>query len=381
MRVFCILLFALLISCSDKTDTNSLGYFSTLQFSVDTVVVDPGDEIIFLKYELFGSDKSKDDKYLFNFNMDDHTLEKINLDELRLEEKYSFEKEGPNGTGQNIGRINIYNENEILLNSMNESTLFSWGGERLMKIFFENFSLGGHPLEGGEEIRFSRELDTDANRLYAIILRHQDKSFYLGILDIDEYEISKIEMETFERMPNYTFKLTLNATIIIRSPEIEIEKFDTKMILSNQITSSLMWYETGLDSLFFKSFQSELTANNKVKDYQLEHETEESHEAEYGRFHQEINFIAPFWDEKNQIFYRFSYQNLPTESTNRERVKSEVYLTAFDKDLNMLGETLVPQLTKKPAKHFAKDGKIWIYENLNDEMGFVVLTISDKTSK
>jgi hypothetical protein len=26
-------------------------------------------------------------------------------------------------------------------------------------------------------------------------------------------------------------------------------------------------------------------------------------------------------------------------------------------------------------KHFVKDGNIWIYENINDELGFVVLTM------
>jgi hypothetical protein len=75
---------------------------------------------------------------------------------------------------------------------------------------------------------------------------------------------------------------------------------------------------------------------------------------------------------------------VPSESKVEENIKSNIYLTALDKDLNLLGEILVPQLTKKPAKpfsekfprHFAKDGKIWIYENINDEMGFVVLTMS-----
>ena len=88
-----------------------MGYFSNLQFSLDTVVIDPGKEIIFLKNSLFGADKSKDDRYLFNFNIDDHTLEKIDLDELRLEVKLPFEKEGPNGTGQNVGKIKVQNEN------------------------------------------------------------------------------------------------------------------------------------------------------------------------------------------------------------------------------------------------------------------------------
>ncbi|SFO16796.1 protein of unknown function [Algoriphagus ornithinivorans] len=355
-----------------------MGYFKKKNFLIDTFVVDATGEIIFLKYQLFGSDKSKDDKYLFNFNLDDHTLEKINLDQLKLEEKLRFEKEGPNGTGHTVGKIKIHSENRIMINGMNYSSLFSLKGERLLKIYFENFSLGGHPMEGGEELRFSRELDTKTNRLYGIILRHKDKSFALGILHLNEYEITKMELSTFQKLPHYTFTNILpGGSMLNKSPEIEIEKFGSKIILSNQITNALMWYDTEMDSLFLRSYSSQLTANCKLKDYQLQHESDESFDAEYNRFLQEINFLAPFWDEKNQIFYRFSYKLIPIEDNINTELKWKVFLTALDKDLNLIGEISVPQLTKVPAKHFAKDGKIWIFENINDELAFQVIEIAD----
>ena len=50
------------------------------------------------------------------------------------------------------------------------------------------------------------------------------------------------------------------------------------------------------------------------------------------------------------------------------------FLTAFDEELNQIGETLVPQLTKKPERHFAKDWEDLDFMNKwNDEMGFVRL--------
>ena len=85
--------------------------------------------------------------------------------------------------------------------------------------------------------------------------------------------------------------------------------------------------------------------------------------------------MAPFWDQVGECFYRFSYQELPEVIGGDGGIRSKVYLTVLDKDLNQLGETLLPQLTKRPGKHFAKDGEIWIYENMNDEMGFVRLNM------
>ncbi|RZS95829.1 DUF4221 family protein [Cecembia calidifontis] len=376
MRYLYLLILVVMAFCKEKTEKNKSDYFSNLRFSADTVIIDPQDEIIYLKHALFGADISKDKKYLFNFNAEDNTVEKINLDELVLEEKLPFDKEGPNGTGAYIGTVNVQNGNQITFNGINQTALFSLDGKKLMTVFLENFSLGGHTMKSWEELRPNRILDTASSRLYGLIYSIIDKSLFLGILHLDEYEISKMEMKTFENLPKFIFTFSSPNVISTILPGMGIEKFDTNLIISNQITNALILYNTELDTLIIKSFNSQLTANEKVKEYQLEHETDESFEREYGRFHQEINFLPPFWDEKNQIFYRFSYRETASENNQDEEAKSKVYLTAFDKELNQIGETFVPKLTKKPAKHFAKDGKIWIYENINDEMGFVVLTMS-----
>lgn len=374
MRYFLYYILLTFVSCKEKAELNGLGYFSNVKISMDTAIINSGNEIIYLKNNLFGADVSLNDKYLFNFNLNDHALEKINLEELRLEEKIFFEKEGPNGTGSFIGKIKIYDENQLLLNNMGESILFSLDGKKLMRIFFENYLISSHPMEGGEQVRPTRELDKESNKLYGLIYNALKSRLSFGIFDLTDFELYRIELNSFDRIMNYSFTNFTGNTVITLLPELEVEKFGNCVILSNQITSSLMWFDTELDSLFFKSYNSKLTSNEKVKDYQLQHETDESFDAEYSRFHQEINFLPPFWDEKNQIFYRFSYQRIPSE--NKDQIKSKVYLTAFDIELNQIGEIFLSQLTKKPAKHFTKDGKIWIYENFNDELAFLVLTIS-----
>lgn len=68
-----------------------------LSILVDTVRIDPGDELLFLKQGLGVSGLSEDRHYLYNFDLEQHQLEKIDLDCLVLERKIPFEKEGPNG--------------------------------------------------------------------------------------------------------------------------------------------------------------------------------------------------------------------------------------------------------------------------------------------
>lgn len=373
MRSLFYLMLMMLISCTGKIDKTDPDFFSNLQFSLDTVIIDPGDEILFLKHQLFNSDVGKDNKYLFNFNEHDYTVEKINLDELRLEEKLPFEKEGPNGIGAGMGIMKVLDRNQVSITGMYQSSLFSLDGEKLMTVYYENFSLakwhtGGDLLKGDRVL-----LDPESKRLYGLIQGYDNGTFVFGILYLDQFEISRMKLKNFEKSPDYSFMYFHGKSISYQPHAVGIEKFGEKVILSNEITSTLMWYDTEMDTLLMKSFNSQLTANQKEKEYKKEHKTPEQFQVEYRRFKQEINFLPPFWDEKNQVFYRFSYQELPTSNVEDQAIKADVYLTALDKDLNQIGETKLPLLTRRPGKHFAKDGNIWIYENLNDEMGFVRL--------
>src|SRR5690554_2894624 len=116
----------ILFSCSQKA-TEVMVY--DLVGVIDTVMVDAPGEILYL--EDFVHALSPDKRYLYNFNKYDHTLEKVDLEELRLVEKLPFEKEGPNGTGNQIYNMNMVSENHIHMASFWTSGQFGLGGTRI----------------------------------------------------------------------------------------------------------------------------------------------------------------------------------------------------------------------------------------------------------
>lgn len=95
----------------------------------------------------------------------------------------------------------------------------------------------------------------------------------------------------------------------------------------------------------------------------------------------EISYNSPIWDESRQVYLRFSYEleyekdaSPPPGQLLPKPSGARVYLTVYDANLNLLQEYRVPVLNKAPSYHFSKDGKIWIFENMEDEMGFVRLS-------
>jgi len=356
-----------LFSCGKRSETQT--DFSNITFHMDTVMVDPGEELLFLKWGLDLSALSEDKIFLYNFNLDDHTIEKINVDKLVLEEKLTFEKEGPNGTGENLYSLNLCKNNHIFLRGYDNVGLYTMTGEKIKNYQMQNRHFEGDSLKTGED--FHRLiLDNEEKYLYGLIGSHSENTFTLGKLDYKSKVLKKFRLESFDKLADYRF---IFQSMMIMMPSMDIVETDGRLILSNAVTSELCWYDMSKDSLFHKSFESKLTANEKKGKYRKEFDSYEEFEKEQKLMHQEINFMAPFFDEVNQRFYRFSYEELDKEvdRDSGEKAKAKVYLTILDKDFNMLGESPVPTLSSSPAKHFAKDGKIWIFENIGDEMAFV----------
>ncbi|WP_155907116.1 DUF4221 family protein [Lunatimonas lonarensis] len=97
---------------------------------------------------------------------------------------------------------------------------------------------------------------------------------------------------------------------------------------------------------------------------------------------EEILHYPPFWDEVNGVYYRLSQELIYAEDAEPlpnqflpDPSSALIYLSVYDKSFNLVAESKIPQLTKRLSRHFAKDGKIWLFENMEDEMGFVRLAI------
>jgi hypothetical protein len=101
---------------------------------------------------------------------------------------------------------------------------------------------------------------------------------------------------------------------------------------------------------------------------------------EYQNFLEQIRFSSPVWDNRKQVFYRLSAIRRFSDIKKQDEFISEilmtnVYLTVFDFQFNIISEVEIPELSSETGKYFVKNGKLWIYQNFNDELGFIVIDV------
>jgi len=118
-----VFLSVICFSCGGNETENKMD-FSNITFKMDTLVVNAGDEIINLKYGLWSSAMTEDKGFIYLWNMDESTLDKVNINQLRLEEKIKYEKEGPDGVGTYVSWMNMVDNDHILMANFQEMGLF-----------------------------------------------------------------------------------------------------------------------------------------------------------------------------------------------------------------------------------------------------------------
>ena len=370
---YCII-FAVIFACNGsnkETDSDLQG----LQITMDTVIVDPGQEILFLTWQLGLSTLSEDKKYLYNFNNQDFAIEQINLNSLKFEKKYPFEKEGPNGVGEYLMGLSLIGNDQIFFRTFKGEGIFDWQGNKL-----ESFDLAGlgkeqELLEETDRAYKILSLSPEADKFAALITNYQEKTSSLAIIDRELKTFKMLAIPAVDKAKNFEVFLNDGKTAFGLSSYRFFKNEGDNIILGTGVSNELYVLNQKRDALELLSYQSELSPNQKTGTYPAE----VSDLAEFRNYRKkimgDINFMDPVWDEKKQVYYRISFHmkfdenaEIPEGALYSQPSGVEAYLTVLDKDFNLITEGNFPQLSRMPGLNFAKDGKLWLFENIEDEM-------------
>ncbi|MBD3628418.1 DUF4221 family protein [Cyclobacterium sp.] len=378
-QLICGLIFLFLAACGSGEPSDENGQAPVLEFTLDTVQIDANGEILFLNNSLRFADLSRNKQYLYNLNSQTNTIEQIDLDKLALQALLPFEKEGPDGIGPYMFGMRLVEEDKFLMSGYGNHALFDSSGKKLADVGPETVPSFPSEMEAGNVLFPVRLPETTAS--YAGIYKVPgEREPWLLFWDTEEKSYRKIRNPLLEKSVQYQSDFNDGTTALHISGGEYLEVENERVLLFLAGSSDLYVLEPGEKDFEAYTFENgwlprerETLFPEKINDRALFQEL-------YKKANEEIFYHKPIWDGSLQVYYRFSHKLeyevgiSPSDGLFPKPKGASVFLTVYDADFSLLRESAVPELDQPPSYHFAKDGKIWVFENIEDEMGFVRLS-------
>jgi hypothetical protein len=152
-------------------------------------------------------------------------------------------------------------------------------------------------------------------------------------------------------------------------------------MVSHEFSNEVYLFNTNGDHYKTINYEPKMTAK-RAKDLSGKSiASSQQLKKEYQYLVEQVRFSPPVWDKVKERYLRLSASRtfsdvMPEENSFLPEVNEvKVYISVFDEDFNLISEVHIPELTTEFVKYFAKDGKLWVYQNFSDELGFLVLDI------
>lgn len=373
LAFFAISLMAFSCGSNDSENSTPSNVLEDISFSVDTIVVNPGEEIINLASGLRLSDLSPDKRTLYLLDDKDKSVSVVDLEGLKLLRKLFFEIEGPNGIGQYLYAVQLLPDEQFLFSGFQNTGIYSFQGEKL-----ENIKVSAADVEGMNEADESSiwnglRISSDKKYLFST-----PGNFFEGTRDLVrvDFETKKgkvIDIPAMDIASEFRIVLRSDEMMSVYVEEISLQELNGKLIIQNTAGSDAYLYDYTADSLRLLTFDHKLVLKKKEGTVRNEVTSQKEFEDEMGKLSSQISFEKFIWDDVSKRYYRFAKIFQPKVDDKTPR-KADVFLFAYDKEFKLIGETQLKDLTSVPAYPFFKDGKLWSYVNVDDELGFAVFT-------
>ncbi|WP_439489332.1 DUF4221 family protein [Algoriphagus sp.] len=370
--------FALFFSCGrsgeKKKSTESGNILENLSYSVDTVVVDVKGEIINLNHGLEYFDLSPDRTSLIFFDRQQTLFQEIDLDQMVIKATYPFELEGPNGLGRS-SYFQLLPDRTLMIPSLLKSGIYNLHGELLSRISMRPSDIDGFDTLNPFTLMYEILMDPKSGLLYSLPGDYITGVRNLAILDPSNSEGKIIKLSEMEKAGNFSVFWNTENGKALETEDYSLNLIDDILIITCTIGSGLYLYYTKTENLEYFDFPHKVAPREKTGEVLNEVSTEKDFWKEYRKVAGQISYREIMWDSPTSKHYRLASKTILGE-TEEEPADYEVYLFAYDQNFNLLGETLLKGLNELPESYFFKDGKLWSYVNVEDELGFSVFTFN-----
>jgi hypothetical protein len=301
----------------------------------------------------------------------------VNLNKLKLISKTAFEKEGPNGIGPYIDGFQMSSTNDLAIQSYVSYAKFNTAGKLTenLKVVPEDID---SELANNYQKLYQRAIyDFQKERGYSQPYRDDASDKQLFIIDPKSKKVTAVSIPEMKSVSDFSRthveESDGNRMIYFFNAFDYIEQENGQLLISAAPMSGFYRMDFKTDSLEFVAIQHKTVPNEwniTVRDaYNDAYEFQEDER----KVSEQLNYMAIKWDDTRELYLRFGKKTYLAENRS-DPSTYEIYLFAYDTDFNVVGETLVKALEEVSFAYFWKDGKLYSYVNVEDELGFAVFT-------
>ena len=350
---------------------------SDILYSVDTVVIDSKGRFLDLNGRFFTSDVNGEEGSVFLYNSFDHSVDEVDLEHFEVANNHSFEAEGPNGTGKYVGHFNILKDGSFFIKAFNKSAVFDRNGALLKKIDWVN-SIDSNGLKYGEIPQNEILIDSKNLKVFGLSYDDKNREVFLDVLSVKDNSVKRFDIDPEKSYHNFVLELDDPQYRTFMDPFVYM-MHENYLILSHQYSSEIILFNSEGEFVETVNYDPEMTPY-RVKDLKGSVTSMEQIQKEYQHFLEQVRFGPPVWDSVKKRYLRLSAKRVFSDTLEDNSLLPEireikVYLTVFDAEFNLLSELAIPELRDEFVKYFAKDGKLWVYQNFSDELGFIIIDI------
>jgi len=371
----------LLYSCNQPSSTTKK--IEGLDIAVDTVMIATGDDIINLQFGISQSGISHDKKYLFNSGGTSAYLERINLETLSFEEKMIFDGEGPNAFGDYVYGVSSDVNNNLILTSHYSTSIFNLEKQKLKNYLLIGRNFKGEQLEKREQFTSKIIPTKDYKTMFGLVQNYDTGEIFFAIVNEETEVLRKVKLNGFERANDFSVRYQVGRGASVSPQNTEIVRLGNKLIITNPVFSKIAVYDLVEENLRYYACIPTLTASEKMGAYTKEVNSREEFEIQKIEIGKEVTFLPLMTDSTTAQYVRISTIGLPKMNDKGlpEMYDHKVYVSILNDSFEVIKEAEVANGIGKlfsnpiPQKPFLKDGKVWLYLNINDELAFVRLDL------
>lgn len=368
-KVAALLFLTLIFSCGENSSETNAGFIKNFAYTIDTVIIDSEEDFLFLKYDLLTSGASKDKKLFFNIDDLGSLLEIIDLDSLNLREKIPFEREGPNGVGpEHISDFQVLDNGNFCFYNIHKITVLTPDLKKVSSHYFYPEVFENETLPEGSEITlYFGKVEGKGSRFASLnTLFFENEILGIALVDLEKNNLKLIPTDKLDYLKELIYTTVFeNGSQINHTDAKHVDFFENKLLISTSAKNEVLIYDIEKDSLESISYHSYFTADVKKGNYK----TESNSDLALRLKDLEVYYSRLVYDNSKDVFWRYSRES---KSSNLDNPAFEYVLTVFDKNLKQLHEEkLDVNWTHLPVIKFVKDGMIYTFLNIDDELAFL----------